>query len=46
MVEKKIVMVAEKEKAEEEVTRLRWELQDLQVRFTAQKKDLEMGYQK
>ena len=46
MVEKKIVMVAEKEKAEEEVTRLRWELQDLQVGFTAQKKDLEMGYQK
>lgn len=39
-------MVAEKEKAEKEATRLRWELQDLQVGFTAQKKDLEMGYQK
>lgn len=46
MAEKKIVMVAEKEKVEEKATRLRWELQDLQVGFTAQKKDLEIGYQK
>lgn len=39
LVEEKVAMAAKKEKAEEEIARLRWELQDLRARFAAQKKD-------
>ena len=39
-------MVAKNKKAEEETTRLKRELQDLRIRFAAQKKDLEVNYQK
>lgn len=39
LVEEKVAMAAKKEKAEEEIGRLRWELQDLRARFAAQKKD-------
>ena len=46
LVEEKMAMEAEKEKIEEETAWLRWELQDLRAGFAAQKKDLEVDYQK
>lgn len=46
LAEEKTTMVVEKEKAEDETTRLRWELQDLQAGFATQNEDLEMDYLK
>ena len=39
-------MAAKNKKAKEETTRLKRELQDLRIRFGAQKEDLEVDYQK
>ena len=39
-------MATEKEKAKEETSRIKWELQDLRVGFATQKKELEDDYQK
>ena len=39
-------MAADKEKAEEEVARLRQKLQDLRAGFATQKEDLKVDYQK
>ncbi|KAL6313301.1 hypothetical protein AAG906_005756 [Vitis piasezkii] len=44
LVEKGVAMAAKKEKAEEEIARLRWELQDLRARFATQKKDHHKQY--
>ena len=46
LVEEKMAMEAENEKIEEEIAQLRQELQDLRAGFAAQKKGLEVDYQK
>nr|CAN67980.1 hypothetical protein VITISV_005014 [Vitis vinifera] len=46
LAEEKDAMAADKEKAEEKVTQLRQELQNLQAGFTTQKEALEADYQK